>query len=73
MNKIIYILYTVVYIILYKYILVYIIIYLDYISDYILYMHTEGQGNTYENQASIITPRHYNTQFNENQALQIRR
>jgi hypothetical protein len=23
--------------------------------------------------ASIITPRHYNTQFNDNQALQIRR
>ncbi len=70
---------------LYKYILVYIILYSDYISDYILYMYIKDNRRTnkkyqasiitprHYNTASIITPRHYNTQFNDNQASQIRR
>ena len=54
--------------------LVYIII---YILDYILYIRSRkdskhGRKNN-KYQTSIITPRHYNTQFNDNQASQIRR
>ena len=58
----------------------------DYMLDYVLhYIHvvlgrirnTEDQKtksqSSHHDTTSIITPRHYNTQFNDNQPLQIRR